>query len=216
MQAAISASSRLLPKSLPQPPTFRKINPSDQPVMFIEFNSDTMARNTLDEYAETLLAREISTVEGVAQVQVFGAGKYGPCASRSIPMPWRRARSASTSCPTPWPPPMSTSPPAPSMATASPPPSAPTASSTTAKEFADQVIAYRNGAPVRLGEVAQVLDGYENSIGGSWVNNKRAIVLAISRQPGSNTIALIDKIRAILPKFKQSTAQFGASSAGDL
>src|ERR1700743_1571669 len=76
VQAAISAASRQLPKALPQPPTFRKVNPSDQPIMFIAMTSDSIQRSQLDEYAETLLARQLSTIDGVAQIQVFGASKY--------------------------------------------------------------------------------------------------------------------------------------------
>src|SRR6201996_4698237 len=77
VQAGISAALGFLPKSLPRPPSFRKVNPNDQPIMYVTMYSNTMALNDLDEYAETLLAREISTIEGVAQIQVFGQGKYG-------------------------------------------------------------------------------------------------------------------------------------------
>src|ERR1700748_1282032 len=77
VQAGISAALGFLPKSLPRPPSFRKVNPNDQPIMYITMYSNTMALNDLDEYAETLLSREISTIEGVAQIQVFGQGKYG-------------------------------------------------------------------------------------------------------------------------------------------
>ena len=76
MQSAISAATRNLPKALPQPPTFRKQNPADIPIMFLAMSSATLKPSEVDEYAETLLARQISTIEGVAQVSVFGSAKY--------------------------------------------------------------------------------------------------------------------------------------------
>ena len=127
VQAAISAALGQLPKALPRPPSFRKVNPNDQPIMYIVMGSDSIGLNDLDEYAETLLARQISTIEGVAQIQVFGQGKYGVRDPGRSGWRWRRARSALTSSRTPSPPPMSTSPPAPSMASARQPPSWPPA-----------------------------------------------------------------------------------------
>ena len=160
-----------------------------------------MALQDLDEYAETLLAREISTIDGVAQVRCSARANMA-CASRSIPTRWRRARSASTSLPAhcrqrqcqqshrvgEWRPPGGIHPGHGQL--------------NNAADFRNQVIAYRNGAPVRLGDVATVLDGQESYLGGTWLHEKKGVALAITRQPGSNTVEVIEKIKAILPHFE--------------
>ena len=111
VQAAISGGRASLPKALPQPPTFRKVNPADQPIMFIAMRSATMPLSEVDEYAETLLARQISTLDGVAQVNVFGSAKYA-VRIQADPDALAARRSASTSWPTRLPPPTSIRPPA--------------------------------------------------------------------------------------------------------
>ncbi len=202
VQAAISAAQRQLPRSMPQPPTFRKVNPADFPIMFLALQSDTINRTTLDEYAETLLARQISTLPGVAQVNVFGSSKYAvriqadpdALATRQIGIDTLSSAVAAANV---------------NQATGAL--NGPVQSATihtsgqlnNAAEFGNQVIAYRNGAPVRLKDVARVLDGLENPYGGSWYKNHRVIALAINRQPGSNTIGVIDAIRGVLPHFQE-------------
>ena len=202
VQAAISAAQRQLPRSMPQPPTFRKVNPADFPVMFISMSSDTIYRTALDEYAETLLARQLSTVNGVAQVGVFGNSKYAvriqadpdALATRQIGIDTLSNAVAAANV---------------NQATGALNGNIQSQTIHTdgqlnnAAEFNNQIIAYRDGAPVRLKDVARTLDGLENPYGGSWYKNHRTIGLAISRQPGSNTVGVIDAIKAILPHFKE-------------
>ena len=203
VQAAISAATRGLPRSMPQPPTFRKANPADLPIMFIALTSKTIAPSQVNLYAETLLARRLSTIEGVAQVNVFGAAKYAvriqadpaALAARSIGMDTLTQAVSSANV---------------NQATGAL--NGPTRSSiirasgqlNNAEEFKNQIIAYRAGAPVRLRDVANVLDGVGNPYAGSWYKGEPAIVLAIMRQPGSNTVGVIDAIRKVLPQFEEN------------
>ena len=201
VQAAISAALGTLPKALPRPPSFRKVNPNDQPIMYISMFSDTMQLQDLDEYAETLLSREISTIDGVAQITVFGQGKYGvriqvdpdALAARGIGIDTLANAVAAANV---------------NQSTGSLNGERQAASILAtgqlndAADFRNQIIAYRNGAPVRLGDVATVLDGQESGMGGTWLHGKKGVALAINRQPGSNTVEVIDKIKAILPHFE--------------
>jgi HAE1 family hydrophobic/amphiphilic exporter-1 len=201
VQAAISAALGQLPKALPRPPSFNKVNPNDQPIMYISIFSDTMALNDLDEYAETLLSRQISTIEGVAQIQVFGQGKYGvriqvdpdALAARQIGIDQLASAVAGANVNQPTGAINGERQAASILATGQ---------LNNAADFRNQVIAYRNGAPVRLGEVATVVDGQESGMGGTWLHGKKGIALAINRQPGSNTVDVIKKIKALLPRFK--------------
>ena len=202
VQAAISAAQRQLPRSMPQPPTFRKVNPADFPIMFLAMSSNTIQRTALDEYAETLLARQLSTIAGVAQVGVFGNSKYAvriqadpdALAARQIGIVTLSNAVASANV---------------NQATGALNGAQQSATIHTngqlnnAAQFSEQVIAYRNGAPVRLKDVAKAIDGLENPYGGSWYKNHRTIGLAISRQPGSNTVGVIDAIKAVLPHFQE-------------
>ena len=201
VQAAISAATRDLPKSMPQPPTFRKVNPADLPVLFMAIRSKTMKPSEVNEYAETLLARQLSTINGVAQVSVFGNAKYAvriqadpaALATRNIGIDKLSSAIASANV---------------NMATGAL--NGPTRSSiirtggqlNTAREFEEQIIAYENGSPVRLKDVARVLDGQENPYAKSWYKGDPAILLAVFRQPGSNTVGVIDAIRKVLPQFQ--------------
>jgi hydrophobe/amphiphile efflux-1 (HAE1) family protein len=201
VQAAISAATRNLPKALPQPPTFRKQNPADIPVMFLAMSSGTMKSSELNEYAETLLARQVSTIDGVAQVSVFGTAKYAvriqadpaALATRQIGIDKLVSAVANANV---------------NLATGAL--NGETRSTVihtggqlnNAAEFNNQIVTYQNGSPVRLRDVATVIDGLENPYGRSWYKNKDAIVLAIFRQPGSNVVAVTDKINTILPQFR--------------
>ncbi|MEP6831110.1 MAG: efflux RND transporter permease subunit [Rhizomicrobium sp.] len=202
VQAAISAAQRQLPRSMPQPPTFRKVNPADFPIMFLAMHSETVNRTAIDEYAETLLARQLSTINGVAQVSVFGASKYAvriqadpdALAARQIGIDSVTNAVASSNV---------------NQATGSINGAVQAQTIHTdgqlnnAAEFDRQIIAFRNGAPIRLKDVAHTLDGLENPYGGSWFRNNRIIALAINRQPGSNTVGVINAIKAVLPKFEE-------------
>ncbi|MEI7790542.1 MAG: efflux RND transporter permease subunit, partial [Alphaproteobacteria bacterium] len=201
VQSAISAATRNLPKALPQPPTFRKQNPADIPIMFLAMRSKTLKSSEVDEYAETLLARQLSTIEGVAQVGVFGTAKYAvriqadpaALAARQIGIDKLATAVANANV---------------NLATGAL--NGDTRSTVihtggqlnNAAEFNNQIVTYQNGSAVRLKDVARVIDGLENPYGKSWYKNDEAIVLAIFRQPGSNVVAVTDAIKKILPQFQ--------------
>jgi HAE1 family hydrophobic/amphiphilic exporter-1 len=203
VQTAISAATRQLPRAMPSPPTFRKQNPADLPILFIALTSDTLEPSKLDEYAETLLARQISTIEGVAQVQVAGSAQYAvriqadPSALAARNIGFDTLVSAVSSA---------------NVNQATGAINGGTKSAiihadgqlNNAAEFRRQIITYRGGAPVRVGDVANVIDSVNNPYAGSWYRGKPAITLYISRQPGSNTIKTIDSIKAVLPLFQQT------------
>jgi hydrophobe/amphiphile efflux-1 (HAE1) family protein len=201
VQSAISAATRNLPKALPQPPTFRKQNPADLPIMFLALSSKTLKPSEVDEYAETLLARQVSTIEGVAQVGVFGSAKYAvriqadpaALATRQIGIDKLVAAVANANV---------------NLATGAL--NGATRSTVihtggqlnNAAEFNDQIVTYQNGSPVRLKDVARVIDGLENPYAKSWYKDQEAIVLAVFRQPGSNVVQVTDTIKKVLPQFK--------------
>jgi HAE1 family hydrophobic/amphiphilic exporter-1 len=203
VQAAISGALRQLPRNLPVPPTFRKVNPADQPIIFIAMSSDTVKPSQLDEYAETMLARQLSTIEGVAQVEVGGAAKYAvriqadpsALAARSIGFDTLQNAVAAANV---------------NQATGALNGNVQSQIIHTdgqlnnAQEFSRQIFAYRNGAPVRIGDVATVIDGLQNPYNRSWYKGRAAIVIDILRQPGSNTVDTIQRVRAVLPQFQQS------------
>ncbi|HWY60549.1 MAG TPA: efflux RND transporter permease subunit [Rhizomicrobium sp.] len=201
VQAAISAIQRRLPKAMPAPPSFRKNDPSAQPIFFITLWSNSLPMSKVDQYSRTLLANQISTIDGVAQVQIMGQAKYAvriqadPSALAARGMGLNDLISAVSATSTDQ-----------ASGTLNGP------SQTTiihtagqlnsAEQFRNQIIAYRNGAPVKFGDVATVVDSVEDVRSADWYNDQRAVTLAISRQPGSNTMAVVDNIKAILPRFQ--------------
>ncbi|HWM61514.1 MAG TPA: efflux RND transporter permease subunit, partial [Rhizomicrobium sp.] len=201
VQSAISAATRNLPKALPQPPTFRKQNPADLPILFLAMRSATLKPSEVDEYAETLLARQISTIEGVAQVGVFGSAKYAvriqadPAALATRQIGIDKLVTAVSNANV-------------NLATGAL--NGPTRSTVihtggqlnNAAEFNNQIVTYQNGSPVRLQDVAKVIDGVENPYSLSWYKDQPAIVLAVFRQPGSNVVDVINSIKKVLPQFK--------------
>ena len=201
VQAAISAIQRRLPKAMPAPPSFRKNDPSAQPIFFITLWSNSLPISTVDRYSRTLLANQISTIDGVAQVQIMGQAKYAvriqadPSAMAARQMGLNDISDAIGAT---------------STDQASGTLNGPTKTTiihtagqlNNAEQFRNQIIAYRNGAPVKLGDVANVVDSVENVRSADWFNDQRAVTLAISRQPGSNTMAVVDNIKAILPRFQ--------------
>jgi HAE1 family hydrophobic/amphiphilic exporter-1 len=205
VQAAITQAARLLPQGMPTPPTFTKVNPADQPILYLVITSSTMPPWTLDEYAETRIAQRISMVSGVAQVQVLGSQKYAvhvqldphQLASRQIGINEVEASLRAWNVNTP-------------TGSIIGPHKAFTLQATgqlmNADQYKDMIVAYRNGAPVRLKELGEVLDGVEDQRTASWYytedNAQRAIVLGIQRQPGTNTIAVADAVKALLPQFR--------------
>jgi HAE1 family hydrophobic/amphiphilic exporter-1 len=202
VQTAISRSTKQLPPGMPAPPSYSKVNPADSPIFYLALTSATLPLSMVDETAETLLAQRISMVDGVALVSVFGAQKF---AVRIDVNPIElTARGIGID----------------ELATAIQNGSSSQPTGTlygqdktytvfaengqlfNAKAFAPLVVAFRNGRPVRLDEVAHVYDGVENDKTASWVNGTRAIYLAIQRQPGTNTVAIVDAIRGLLPTLQ--------------
>ena len=204
-QAAITQSSRLLPQGMPTPPTFTKVNPADKPIIFLALRSKMVPLYTLDEYAETRIAQRISTVSGVAQVQVLGAQKYAvhvqmdPHALASHQVGINEVETALQSWNVNLPTGQITGPQRAFTLQAS-------GQLTSADQYRSLVVAYRNGSPVRLQELGTLVDSVEDDKTASWYYDQddagqRAIVLAIQRQPGTNTIQVTDDIKKLLPVF---------------
>src|SRR5712692_3264552 len=205
VQAAITQSARLLPQGMPTPPTFTKVNPADQPILYLALTSKSLPLWTLDEYGETRIAQRISMISGVAQVQVLGAQKYAvhaqmdphALAARQIGINEVEAalRSWNVNLPT---------------GTIIGPQRAfvlmASGQLMTAAQYRPLIVAYRNGSPVRLEELGTVIDGVEDDKTASWFykreGDQRAVILGIQRQPGTNTMEVTTGIKALLPVFK--------------
>ena len=206
IQSAIAAVQRRLPADMPSPPSLRKTNPADAPIMFMALSSATLPLSVVDEYAQTHLAQRISTVDGVAQVMVMGAQKYAlrvqldprALASRGITLDEVRSALSTHNVNLPT-----------GVLDGNYQAMTVVASGQlkNSDEFSRIVIAYRNGAPVKLGDIAQVLDSVQEVRVGSWYYQgtkwQRTIGLAVQRQPGTNTVEVVSKIRALLPAFRQ-------------
>src|ERR1700730_13887695 len=205
VQGAITQAARLLPQGMPTPPTFAKVNPADQPILYLVVTSTTIPAWTLDEWAETRIAQRISQVSGVAQVQVLGSQKYAvhaqvdphALASRQIGINEVEAALRAWNVNTPT---RSITGPHKAYTLQAP------GQLMNAAEYKNMVVTYRNGAPVRLGELGTVKDGVEDERTASWFYNRdgqqRAITLGIQRQPGTNTIAVADAVKALMPQFR--------------
>src|SRR5262249_33753579 len=203
--AAITQASRLLPPNMPTPPTFTKVNPADQPILYIALTSAALPLWTLDEYAQTRVAQRISMVNGVAQVQVLGSQKYAvhvqmdphAMAARQIGINEveNALRNWNVNLPT-----GSIIGPQRSFTLQA------TGQLMSAAAFRPVVVAYRQGSPVRLEELGAIIDSVEDDKSASWYytreNSQRAVVLAIQRQPGTNTVAVTDGVKALLPLFE--------------
>ncbi len=203
VQTALTVAARKLPVEMTTPPSFRKVNPGDFPIMYISLVSPTLPLSAVNEFGEITLAQQISQLAGVAQVLVFGAQKFAvrvqvdpvAAAARNISLDDIRNVVAKTNSNTP-------------VGTLNGPKQSVTltASSamTKAEEYRKVIVAYRNGAPVYLDQIARVIDSVENDKIASWFNNERAIVLAIQRQPDANTVAVVDSVREHLPQYRAS------------
>jgi len=206
VQTMIAKAGRDLPRDLPAPPSLRKVNPADQPVLYLSLSSATVRLSDVDEYAETTLAQQISTINGVAQVDVYGAQKYAVRAQLNpLALAARRVgidevtnaiAAGNTNQP---------------VGVLYGNQEAVTVETngqlTQAADYEPLIVVYRNGAPVRLGELGKVIDSVENDKVAAWINTRdsstRSITLAILRQPGTNTVAVVDAIRSLLPKFRE-------------
>jgi HAE1 family hydrophobic/amphiphilic exporter-1 len=201
VQAAISKAAGQLPASMPRPPSYQKTNPADQPVLYLSLTSDTLPAYTVDEYAETLLSQRISMASGVSQVLVYGAQKYAvrveldpdelmarnigidevqrAVQQNNVNVPTGRLQGAKQAF---------------------------TIQSSgqlmNAAAYRPMVVAYRNGTPVRLEQLGRVIDGVENDKIIAWFNGVHGVILAVQRQPGTNTVEVVDNVKALLPVFR--------------
>ncbi len=206
VETAIAEAMPLLPPGMPNPPSFRKYNPADSPILFLGLSSPVLPMWKLNEYAETMLAQRLSMVAGVAQVQVWGSQKYAvriqvdpnKLAARQIGLNEvnQAVQDWNVNVPTGTLYGMQQS----FNVLAS-------GQLMKAKDYRPMVVAWKNGAPVRLSDVAQVLDSVEDDKAGSWLLNKgsvkQAINLMVMRQPGSNTIDVTDNIKKLIPTFQK-------------
>ena len=207
VQAAIAAAQPQMPPGMPTPPSYKKVNPADQPILYLALSSPTLPLYVVDEYAQTNLSQRISTIAGVAQVGIFGSQKYAvraqldPSAMATLGIGIDEVQKAladsNVNLPTGtlWGPNQAFSVQA-------------TGQLTSAAAYRPLIVAYRNGSPVRLEQLGRVMDGVQTDKVASWYNDERAVVLAIQKQPGTNTIEVVDSINKILPAFR---AQLPAS-----
>ena len=212
VQAAIARAQSQLPPDMPSPPSYRKVNPADQAILYLALSSPTLPLSTVDEYAETFMAQRISMVSGVAQVLVYGSQKYAvrvrldpkKLASQKIGINEvsKAVEQGNVNLPT---------------GTLQGTYQAFTIQATgqlyEARAYRPLIVTYRSGSPVRLQDLGRVIDSVENNKVASWYNNTRAVVLAIQRQPGTNTVQVVDSIRELLPTFR---AQVPASISIDV
>jgi HAE1 family hydrophobic/amphiphilic exporter-1 len=205
IEAAITQASPLLPAGMPQPPTYRKVNPADSPILYLALTSATLPLWVLDNYGETLMAQRISMVNGVAQVSVFGSQKYAvhvqvnpdALASRGIGINEveQAVMDANVNLP---------------VGTVYGQERSFTIHATgqllQADAYADIIVVYRNGAPVRLRDVGRAVDSVEDEKTAAWYNDathhERSLILAVQRQPGANTVEVCDSIKKLLPALR--------------
>ena len=202
VQSAIAGALRRLPPGMPNPPSFRKVNPADMPILNLALNSPTLPLSAVDDYAENMISQRISMISGVAQVNVYGAQKFAVraqldpniLAARGIGINeietaiqrhnsnqptgtlWGQRQAYTVQA---------------------------TGQLFNAESYRPIIVSYRNGSPIRLGELGQVIDSVENNRSASWYNNVRAINLMVQRQPGTNTVEVVDRIRELLPSFRE-------------
>jgi len=202
VQAAIAKAGGQLPSTMPRPPSYQKMNPAEQPVLYMALTSDTLPLYTVDEYAETLLAERISMSPGVSSVQVYGAQKYAvrvqlnpdalvargigidevenAIGQNNTNLPTGKLYGAKQSF---------------------------TVQSngqlTDAAAYRPIIVAWKNGNPVRLEELGRVIDSVENDKAVAWFDDVRGVILAVQRQPGTNTVEVVDNIKKLLPVFRK-------------
>ncbi len=207
VQAAIARTATRLPPEMPSPPSYKKVNPADQPVLFLAVISPTLPLFTLDEYAQTLMSQRISQLAGVAQVVVYGSQKYAvrvqvdpqklAAMDIGIDEAAKAIQDRNVNLP---------------VGVINGPRQAITIQSsgqlTSAGRYSDAIVAYRQGNPVRLSQLGQVTDSVENNLTAAWYRvagqaPERAIILAVQRQPGTNTMEVVQAIKELLPTFRE-------------
>jgi hydrophobic/amphiphilic exporter-1 (mainly G- bacteria), HAE1 family len=202
VQTALATAQRRLPVEMTTPPFFRKVNPGDFAVVYLSMRSDTLPLSKIDDYAETVVAPTISQMSGVAQVLVYGAQKFAvrvqvdpaAAAARNISLDDIRSVVAKANSSTPVGVLRGKQRTVSLLATGA---------MDNAAAYRDVVVAYRNGAPIKLNQIAHVIDSIEDDTQASWYNDKRAIVLGIYRQPDANTVEVVDQVRARLPQLRE-------------
>src|ERR1700751_91839 len=199
--AAINAASPYLPQGIPYPPTIRKVNPADTPIMVLGLTSDTLPLTTVDAYAEGILVPKTSQVSGVGQVGIGGQPKPAirvqvdpqALANRGISLEDVRNVLGQANVDQP-------------KGTLNSPQQTFTLNTNDQllkpDAYEDLIIAYRSGAPVRIRDIGNVIEGPENNLLAGWYNNQRAIILGIQRIPGANVIDTVDRIKALLPQLQ--------------
>ena len=202
VQTAISLARRQLPPDMTVPPSYRKVNPADQPIYYLALTSNTLPLYRVNDYAETLMAQRISMVSGVAQVLVYGSQAYAvrvqvdpkALAARGIGIDEVERALAQNN---------------PNLPTGVLQGTDRSASVMTnsklqdAAGFAEVIVADRNGAPVRVKDIGQAVDSVQNDRVAAWFNDRRGILLGIQRQPGTNTIEVVERIKALMPTFRE-------------
>ncbi|AZO02262.1 efflux RND transporter permease subunit [Mesorhizobium sp. M2A.F.Ca.ET.043.02.1.1] len=201
VQAAIARTQRSLPPEMTSPPSYRKVNPADAPILLMSLVSDTVPLTDLDAFAENVISPSLSTIDGVAQVSIFGQQKYAvriqidpsALAARGISIDQLQAAIASANSNTPL-----------GVLQNNKQQLTITANTqlTNAAGFSNLIIATKNGHPVRLGEVTRVVDSVQTTTTASWYDGTRAIIMAVQRQPDANTVDVVDKVKAMLPSFQ--------------
>jgi multidrug efflux pump len=206
VQAAINAAMNLLPRTLPAPPTYSKSNPADQPILTLAVRSDTLAISQVDDFADSILAQKISQVSGVGLVSINGAQKpavrvqVDPAALAGSGLSLEDVRQIIV------------------QANVNQPKGnldgprldytlATNDQLLKAESYEPLIVAYKNGAPVRLSEIAKASDGVENAQLAGWSNENRAIILNVQRQPGANVIQTADRVKALLPQLRATLPQ---------
>ncbi|WP_243544205.1 efflux RND transporter permease subunit [Pseudodesulfovibrio tunisiensis] len=201
VQSAITTALRRLPDDMTSTPSFRKVNPADSPILYLSLSSPTMRLSDVNEYAENFMAQRISMINGVAQVMVYGSQKYAVriqldperLASRGLGVDQvaEAVRKGNVNLP---------------VGTVAGPAREYIVRSSgklvSAKDYRPLIVAWRNGSPVRLSDVARVFDSVAQTKRRNWYNDTPSLVLAIQRQPGSNTVQVVESVRALLPTFQ--------------
>jgi HAE1 family hydrophobic/amphiphilic exporter-1 len=202
VQAHIASAGGRLPPSMPRPPSYQKVNPAERAVLYMSLNSDSLPLYTVTDYADTMLAQRISMVGGVSRVQVFGEQKYAvrvqvdpdKLAAHNIGIDevQRAIASSNTNLPT-------------GRLDGEKQAFTIESSGTLARavNYRPIIVAWRNGTPVRLEQLGNVIDSVEDDKLIAWMNDVRGVILAVSRQPGTNTVEVVDNIRRLLPAFQR-------------
>ena len=200
VQSAIARVQRQLPSEMTEPPSYRKVNPADAPILILTLRSEIAPLPDMDAFAQQVISPALSTIDGVAQVTIFGSQKYAVrvqldpdvLSARGIGVDEVQAAVSAANANTP-------------VGTLKNKQQALTLQAETelsnGEQFRNIIVATRNGRPVRLGELATVTDSVQDNQTASWYNGTRAIILAVYRQPEANTVEVVDRVRALLPSF---------------